>query len=198
MTHAAFLAGMGWRDVVLLLAAMTGVYLVLSVMRLFEMAAKRRVIVLPVSGPGLSAREPHSASQVQTPQPGQLSPELARMLAQARIEAELQRLRSENMRLNEVLANVAEDVARLKAARDMAPACGEAIALPPQGVPAGAMGSAMGGVIGGQQNYRLLRHLQRRGAVAGCANTQPYEFERHEQGEDRNGRNIESGSRAHA
>lgn len=184
MMHAAFMAGIGWRDVVLLLAAMTGVYLVLSVMRLFEAAAKRRVIVLPASGPGLPAREPRFASQVQAPQSRQLSPELARMLAQARIEAELQRLRSENMRLNEVLANVAEDVARLKAARDMAP----------QGVPAGAMG----GVIGGQQNYRLLRHLQRRGAVAGCANTQPYEFERHEQGEDRNGRNIESGSRAHA
>lgn len=115
------------------------------------------------------------------------------MLAQARIEAELQRLRSENMRLNEVLANVAEDVARLKA-RDMAPAYGEAIALTPQGVPAGAMG----GVLGGQRNYRLLRHLQRRGATADCANTQPYEFERHEQGEDRYGRNIESGSRAHA
>ncbi|MFA4969376.1 MAG: hypothetical protein WC540_07070 [Sulfuritalea sp.] len=194
MMHAAFLAGIGWRDVVLLLAAMTGVYLVLSVMRLFEMATKRRVIVLPASGPGLSAREPHFASQIQTPQSRQLSPELARMLAQARIEAELQRLRSENMRLNEVLANVAEDVARLKAARDMMPAYGEAIALAPQGVPAGAIG----GVMGGQPNYRLLRHLQRRGAVAGCANTQPYEFERHEQGEDRNGRNIESGSRAHA
>lgn len=194
MMHAAFLAGIGWRDVVLLLAAMTGVYLALSVMRLFEMAAKRRDSLQPASGPGFSAWEPDSASQVQTPQPGQLSPELARMLAQARIEAELQRLRSENMRLNEVLANVAEDVARLKAARDMAPACGEAIVLAPQGVPVGAMGGAMGS----QRNYRLLRHLQRRGAVAGCANTQPYEFERHEQGEDRNGRNIESGSRAHA
>lgn len=192
--HFAFLAGMGWRDVVLLLAVMTGVYLVLSVMRLFEMAAKRRDLVQPASGPGLSAWEPDSTPQVQTPQPRQLSPELARMLAQARIEAELQRLRSENMRLNEVLANVAEDVARLKAARNMPSAYGEAIALAPQGVTVGAMG----GVIGGQRNYRLLRHLQRRGAAAGCANTQPYEFERHEQGEDRNGRNIESGSRAHA
>lgn len=190
MMHLAFLGGIGWRDVVLLLAAMVGVYLVLSVMRLFEMAAKRRDSLQPASGPGLSAWQPDSAPRVQTPQPRQLSPELARMLAQARIEAELQRLRSENMRLNEVLANVAEDVARLKAARDMAPACGEVIALAPQGVPAGAMG--------GQRNYRLLRHLQRRGAVAGCANTQPYEFERHKQGEDRNGRNIESGSRAHA
>lgn len=194
MMHVAFLAGMGWRDVVLLLAAMTGVYLVLSVMRLFEMAAKRRDSLQPASGPGFSAWEPDSAQQARTPLPGHLSPELARMLAQARIEAELLRLRSENMRLNEVLANVAEDVARLKAARDMAPACGEAIALTPQGVPVGVMG----GVMGGQRNYRLLRHLQRRGAVAGCANTQPYEFGRHEQGEDHNGRNIESGSRAHA
>ncbi|MCX7156271.1 MAG: hypothetical protein NTW45_07500 [Rhodocyclales bacterium] len=190
MMNFALLAGIGWRDVVLLLAAMTGVYLVLSVMRLFEMAAKRRDLMQPASGPGLSAWEPHFVPQVQTPQPGQLSPELARMLEQARIEAELQRLRSENMRLNEVLANVAEDVARLKAARDMAPACGEAIALAPQGMPAGAMG--------GPRNYRLLRHLQRRGATAGCANTQPYEFERHEQGEDRNGRNIVSGPRAQA
>jgi hypothetical protein len=194
MMHAAFLAGIGWRDVVLLLAAMVGVYLVLSVMRLFEMAAKRRDSLRPASGPGFSAWEPDFAPQAQAPQPRQLSPELARMLAQARIEGELQRLRSESMRLNEVLANVAEDVARLKVARGMTPACGEAIALAPQGVPAGAMG----GVMGGQRNYRLLRHLQRRGATAGCANTQPYEFERHEQGEDRNGRDIESGSRAHA
>jgi len=186
MTHLVFLAGLGWRDAVLLLAATTGVYLVLSVMRLFEMAARRRDLMQPASGPGFSAWEPDSAPQVQTPQPRQLAPELARMLAQARIEAELQRLRSDNTRLHEVLANVAEDVARMKAARQLQ----ETMALAPV-IP-------LTGIIGGQRNYRPLRHLQRRGAVAGCANTQPYEFERHQQGEDRNGRNIESGSRAHA
>lgn len=42
MMHPVYLLGIGWRDMVLLLAAMTGVYLVLSLMRLFEMTAKRR------------------------------------------------------------------------------------------------------------------------------------------------------------
>lgn len=186
MTQFVFLAGIGWRDAVLLLAAMIGVYLVLSVMRLFEMAARRRDSLQPASGPGFSAGERHSTPQVQTPRPKPLAPELARMLEQAKVQIELQRLRSDNMRLHEVLANVAEDVARLKAARQLQ----ETMTLPPV-IP-------LAGIIGGQRNYRLLRHLQRRGATAGCANTQPYEFERHQQGEDSNGRNIDTGSRAHA
>jgi len=189
MTHLTFLAGIGWRDMVLLLAAMTGVYLVLSVMRLFEMAASRRGSLQPASGPEFSAWASDSAVTAQTPQPGPLAPELARMLEQARLHAEVQRLRSESTRLNEVLARVAEDVARLKAARELSPVAVEAITLTPQGMPA---------AIGGQRNYRTPRHLHRRGVIAGCANAQSYEFEWHEQGEDRNGRNIEPGSRAHA
>lgn len=190
MMHLAFLTGIGWRDVVLLLAAMTGVYLVLSVMRLFEMAARRRGSLQPASGPGFSAWASDSAAPAQTPQPGPLAPELARMLEQARLHAEVQRLRSESTRLNEVLARVAEDVARLKAARELSPVSIEAIALAPQGMPVGA--------TGGQRNYRTPRHLHRRGVTVGCANAQSYEFEWHEQGEDRNGRNIEPRSRAHA
>lgn len=112
------------------------------------------------------------------------------MLEQARLHAEVQRLRSESTRLNEVLARVAEDVARLKAARVLSPVSIEAIALAAQGMPAGA--------TGGQRNYRTPRHLHRRGVTVGCANAQSYEFEWHEQGEDRNGRNIEPRSRAHA
>lgn len=42
MMEFDFMGSIGWRDVVLLAAAVTGVYLVLSVMRLFEMCAGRR------------------------------------------------------------------------------------------------------------------------------------------------------------
>ncbi len=191
MMHLAFLAGIGWRDVVLLLAAMIGVYLVLSVMRLFEMAAKRRDSAQPETGPGFSAWEPYSTRQRQAPQPGPAAPapELARMLARSGVEVELQRLRSENTRLHEGLARLAEEVSRLKAARDQSPLHGETVALALQGMPGGAMG--------GQRNYRPLRHLQRRGATAGCVGTPAYGFEWHGQDEDRNGRNTDSGTRPH-
>jgi hypothetical protein len=189
MMQLAFLTGIGWRDAALLLAATIGVYLVMSVMRLFEMGARRRDSLQPASGPGLSAWESASGPQVQTQRPRPLAPELARMLEQAKVQAELERLRSDNSRLHEVLAKVAEDVARLKAARELPPVCNDTLALAPQGMPVSAMGSP--------RNYRLLRHLQRRGATAGCANTQPYGFDWHDQSEDRNGRDIDSGSRAH-
>ncbi|MDK9703852.1 MAG: hypothetical protein OEL20_12000 [Sulfuritalea sp.] len=179
MTHVAFLAGLGWRDVVLLLAATSGVYLVLSVMRLFEITAKRNGSLQPASGPGFSAWEPRSAAQMQAPQPRPLAPELARMLEQAKIRAELQRLRSDNTRLHEVLANVAEDVARLKAARRLQETMAPAPDMP-----------------GGQRNYRPLRHLQRRGATVPCANAQSYALERHQQGEDYHARTIDTGSRS--
>lgn len=178
MTHVAFLAGLGWRDAVLLLAAMSGVYLVLSVMRLFEMAAKRNGSLQPASGPR-PAWESRSPAQAPAPQPRPLAPELARMLEQAKVQAELQRLRSDNTRLHEVLANVAEDVARLKAARRLQETMAPAPDMP-----------------GGQRNYRPLRHLQRRGATVPCANAQSYALERHQQGEDYHARTIDTGSRS--
>ena len=109
------------------------------------------------------------------------------MLARSGVEGEIQRLRSENTRLHEGLARLAEEVSLLKASRDQSPLHGETLAL--RGMPGGAMG--------GQRNYRPLRHLQRRGATAGCAAAQAHGFEWHGQDEDRNGRIIDSGTRPH-
>ena len=53
-----FFSDIGWRDVVLVLAAMIGVYLVLLVMRLFLVTGKRRDGKKPEAGLRLSGWQP--------------------------------------------------------------------------------------------------------------------------------------------
>lgn len=131
------LSDIGWRDVVLAMAAMIGVYLVLSVMRLFQVgrhprhaAPKAPNIALDIDLTTQSPSEP-------TPR----EPDFARELARSNMEVELERVRRESALLREELDRLTEEVARLKAARNVSPQYNEAMALAQQGMtPAGIAG----------------------------------------------------------
>lgn len=186
---ADFIGGIGWRDIVLLLAAMVGVYLVLSVMRLFQVAGKRRHAEPQEAGPGFSGVESYSASAAAQAAPGTAppgsvtpAPEFARELAKSSIEGELERLRREGAHLREELARLTEEVALLKATRNVSPLYNEAMALAQKGMtPAGIAGHC--GISIGEAE--LVASLARSGS----------EFERHEQGEDHDERNTHFGNR---
>lgn len=172
-----FIEGIGWRDLVLVVAAMIGIYLVLSVMRLFRVAAKPRHGALPdvthgTAGSPADARVEHPA------------PAFATELARSSVEVELQSLRRESALLREELARLGEEVSRLKAAHHVSPLYNEATALAQQGMPATGIAGHCGISIG---EAELVAALARGGS----------EFERHQQGEDRDERNTDSGNRLH-
>jgi len=176
--------GIVWRDVILVLAAMAGVYLVLLVMRLLQMAGKRRdgkkqEAKLRLSGGQPSASDAVPASAAQ-PQPEPTAPEqqeFARELAKSNIEVELERLRRESAYQRDELARLAEEVSQLKASRNVSPLYNEAMALAQQGMSAAGIAGRCGISIG---EAELVASLARSGTA----------FERHEQGEDRDERNT--------
>lgn len=173
-----FLAGIGWRDIVLVVAAAAGVYLVLSVMRLFRIGGHRRrsVVEAPVE-----AVEPAASPQLP-PEQAMPEPDFARELERSSVELELERVRRESALLREELARLTEEVARLKAARNVSPLYNEATTLAQQGMPAAGIAGHCGISIGEAELVAALA----RGAT---------EFERHEQGEDHNERNPDSRNR---
>jgi len=177
------MGGIGWRDVVLLAAAMIGVYLVLSVMRLFKVAGSRREAAQADTLAEFSGWEPCSSGDAPKlpAAPAESAPEFARELARSNVEIELERLRRESAQQREELARLTEEVSRLKAARNVSPLYNEATALAQQGMPAAGIAGHCGISIG---EAELVAALARGGS----------EFERHEQGEDRNERNIHSGN----
>ncbi|MBK7767092.1 MAG: DUF2802 domain-containing protein [Sulfuritalea sp.] len=176
----------GWRDVVLVIAAMLGVYLVLAVMRLFRIGGKRRD-----SPPLEGKRDPFGAAPPASPDAGQSQPappvpgmEFARKLAQSNVEVELQSLRREVAVLREELARLAEEVSRLKVTRNVSPLYDEAMALAQQGMPAAGIAGHCGISIGEAE------------LVAALARGES-EFDSLQQGEDRDERNTDSGNRLH-
>lgn len=179
-----FIDGIGWRDVILVLAAMAGVYLVLLVMRLFQVAGKRgdgkkQEARLRLSGwqPGASDAAPASPPQPEPAVPEQQ--EFARELAKSNIEVELERLRRESAHQRDELARLAEEVSQLKASRNVSPLYNEAMALAQQGMSAAGIAGRCGISIG---EAELVASLARSGTA----------FEHHEQGEDRDERNTGS------
>ncbi len=177
MMEFDFIGGIGWRDIVLIVAAIVGVYLVLSVMRLFRVAAKRR----DGAQPDIAHGRVGSPADAAVAQP---APEFARELARSSVEVELQSLRREGALLREELTRLGEEVSRLKAAHNVSPLYNEAMALAQQGMPATGIAGHCGISIG---EAELVAALARGGA----------EFERHQQGEDRDERNTDSGNRLH-
>ena len=177
MMDIDLIGGIGWRDLVLVVAAMIGVYLVLSVMRLFRVAAKPRDAAQPGVGHQFSGSPADPAAQNP-------APEFARELARSSVEVELQSLRREGAVLREELARLSDEVSRLKAAHHVSPLYNEAMALAQQGMPATGIAGLCGISIG---EAELVAALARGGA----------EFELHQQGEDRNERNTDSGNRLH-
>jgi hypothetical protein len=187
MMDFGFIEAIGWRDIVLVVAAVIGVYLVLSVMRLFQVAAKPPVAPLEQQLEA-SGWQPLQAAGVASAPP-QLPPaapvaEFGEELARFNVEVEVKALRRECAQLREELARMSEDMARLKVGGNASPLYSEAMVLARQGMAANGIAGHCGISIG---EAELVAALAR-----GTS-----EFERHEQGEDRDERNTESGNRFH-
>ncbi len=186
MTDFDIISGIGWRDIVLVAAAMIGVYLVISVMRLFTVTGKRRAGEQTEPKRSFSGWQPYSARQGLTAQPvtTEAAPEFAQELARSNVEVELERLRRESAHQREELARLAEEIVRLKAARNVSPLYNEAMTLAQQGVPADGIAGHCGISIGEAELVAALARGKN-------------EFGRHEQGEDHDERNNDSGNRLH-
>lgn len=180
MMDLDWVGSIGWRDAVLVAAAAIGVYLVLSVMRLFQFGGRHRGDAKPGTRRGVFAA---AESRSGSPAPAASEAEFSRELARSNVELELERLRREGVLLREELARLTEEVTRLKAARNVvSPLYDEATALAQQGMPAAGIAGHCGISIG---EAELVAALARSGT----------DFERHQQGEDRDERNTHSGNR---
>ena len=179
-----FMGGIGWRDAVLVAAAVIGIYLVLSVMRLLQVAGKRRDGKKQDAKRKSSGWQPDILIDAAEVPPAPAAPQFdfAEELARSNVAVELERLRRESAHLREELARLAEEVARLKATRNGSPLYNEAMVLARQGMPVNGIAGHCGISIG---EAELIAALARSGS----------EFERHEQGEDRDERNTDSGNR---
>jgi len=186
MMDLDFMAAIGWRDVVLVIAAVIGVYLILSVMRLFQVGGKRRYGARQDAGRRLSEAQVDFLIDAGEPSFGAAppAPEFSEQLARSGIEAELQSLRRESAALREDMARLADEVSRLKATRNVSPLYNEAMVLAQQGMPAAGIAGHCGISIGEAE------------LVAALARGES-EFERHQRGEDHDERNTDSGNGAH-
>ena len=174
--------GIGWRDLVLVVAAVLGGYLVLSVMRLFQVAGKRPAARLEDQLEA-SGWEPYQSAEAVS-QPLQAPPappktEFGEELARFNVEVEVKSLRRECAQLREELARLTEEVARSKMTGNASPHYSEAMLLARQGMAANGIAGHCGISIGEAELVAALA----RGASG---------FERHDQGEDRDERNTGS------
>lgn len=186
MTDFEFLGGFGWRDVVLIVAALIGVYLALSLMRLFQIGGKASGNATQSSRRGWFKRTRAASPEAATapPEVASAPTEFAEKLAQSSVEVELHSLRRETALLREEVAGLADEVARLKATQNVSPLYNEAMSLAQQGMPATGIAGRCGISIGEAELVAAL-------ACSGA------EFEHPHHDEDRNGRNTDSGSRRH-
>jgi hypothetical protein len=187
MMDLGFIEGLAWRDIVLVVAAVIGVYLVLSVMRLFQVAAKPSVVGLEgqLNASGWE-RHPRADAVRMPPESTPAAPrqEFGEELARFNVEVEVKALRRECAQLREELARLSEDMARLKVTGNASPLYSEAMVLARQGMAADGIAGHCGISIGEAELVAAMA----RGAS---------EFDRHEQGEDHDERNTGSGNRFH-
>ncbi|HLA36585.1 MAG TPA: DUF2802 domain-containing protein [Rhodocyclaceae bacterium] len=153
--------GIGWRDLVLLAAALIGVYLVLSVMRLFQVGMKRPAVtsaswqdapaiessIAPAAPPAppeahVPLTAPAAAKDKRKASPTNAA--FAQELARSNLELEVQRLRKEDANLRNELTRLSEEVAQIKAARNISPLYSEAMSLAQQGVEAESIADQCG------------------------------------------------------
>jgi hypothetical protein len=187
MMDFGFIEGIVWRDIVLVVAAVIGVYLVLSVMRLFQVAAKPPVVGLEGQLEASGWKSNSEAFGASPPPQAPLAvpqPEFGEELARFNVEVEVKALRRECAQLREELARMNEDMARLKVTGNASPMYSEAMVLARQGMAANGIAGHCGISIGEAELVAALA----RGASG---------FERHEQGEDHDERNTGSGNRFH-
>lgn len=153
MSDLDLFAGIGWRDLVLVAAGLIGVYLALSVLRLFRVAGRRPPPAAPAA-PGFPAWQPDIVIEpeptAQPPAPPDAAPEVAvpaafaEELARINVEAECRALRRECTRLREDLDRLAGELAQLKATGGMSPLYGEALAMARRGLPADGIAGRCG------------------------------------------------------
>lgn len=187
MTNFEFLGGFGWRDIVLIVAALIGVYLALSLMRLFRIGGKVRDKA-PQTGGRRWFKRTRAASPEAAPVPPEVASattEFAEKLARSSVEVELHSLRRETALLREEVAGLADEVARLKATQNVSPLYNEAMSLAQQGMPATGIAGRCGISIGEAELVAAL-------ACSGAEFEHPPHHD-----EDRNGRNAGSGSPRH-
>jgi hypothetical protein len=177
--------GIGWRDGVLVAAAAIGIYLVLAVLRLFQVAGKRRAAGRAPVAPAPFAWQQDGAFASRPPVPATEAPpvEFARELARSNIELEVERLRREGVQLREELARLADEVARLRSTRNVSPLYNEAMTLAQQGMPASGIAGRCGISIGEAELVAAMA----RGAA---------EFEAQQQDGEDDERHNESGQRS--
>ena len=126
-----------------------------------------------------------AAVMVPAPEPAvdPPAPEFARELARSNVEVELQSLRRECAALRDETARLGEEVSRLRATRNVSPLYNEAMVLAQQGMPPAGIAGHCGISIGEAELVAALA----RGET---------EFEHHQQGEDHDERNTDSGNRS--
>jgi hypothetical protein len=159
------------RDYGLLAVLLVGTYLVFLLLRLIQMNWKRRRAVGSMRAEGslpeaqdmvvkaepfgeLHREEPRvvpftgsSPTLVQVTDKSSV-PDFARELERSSLEREVQCLRRDADHLRAELAHLTEEMRYLKAARNVSPLYGEAIALAQQGVPAAGIADRCGISIG--------------------------------------------------
>lgn len=172
--------GIGWRDLVLVAAAMVGVYLVLLMARLFQVAAKRRPAV--PSEPTFGDDDEALDQDVPLGERSAPAQSFARELNRSGLEGELNRLRREGDQLRELVANLSEEVSRLKSARNVSPLYNEAMSLAQQGMPPEGIAGHCGITLGEAE------------LVAALAKSED-EFDRENLDEDRDDRYPKPGNR---
>ena len=186
MSDLELLAGFGWRDGVLLVAAGVGVYLVLTVIRLFKASAPRKAD----PAPGFPAWQPDfliDAARNEAAEPAAAAapaPDFAGELARSSLEVECRALRGECAELRNAVARLEDEITRLKATRGMSPLYQEAMTLARQGLPAAGIAGRCGISVA---EAELVAALARGDA----------EFEAHEEGEERHGTDIDPGNQLH-
>ena len=190
MSDADLLAAFGWRDGVLLLAAGVGVYLVLTVIRLFKASTPRKA--QPDPAPDFPAWQPDfliDAAQAPEAEPAAAAPaapaaDFAGELARSNLEVECRALRRECGDLRDAVARLEEEIAGLKATRGTSPLYQEAMTLARQGLPAAGIAGRCGISVA---EAELVAALARGDA----------EFEVNDEGEERDGTDIDPGNQLH-
>lgn len=178
-------AAIGWRDAVLVVAGLSAVYLVFTVLRLVQVGKRSQKpdshldVTVPSLTPAseavaLSNVDPTIDLTVEIPpelvvssrkpavEPVVAPPaaDFARELSRSNVEVELQQLRRESKLLSEEVAKLREELASLKAARNVSPLYGEAMALAQQGVPAAGISGQCGISLAEAELVAALAHGQ--------------------------------------
>ncbi|WIM05253.1 MAG: DUF2802 domain-containing protein [Candidatus Nitricoxidivorans perseverans] len=139
--------GFGWRDGVLLIAALTAVYLALSLLKLAQLRRHRTPSDEAVHSPAIAAPPqfmdfPPAAPAIPDPDPTEAPASFGdRLAARVGFDDEMERLRGE-------VESLRREVAELRAARRVSPQYSDAMALAQRGYDARGIAAECGISVG--------------------------------------------------